>query len=83
MPREALARVRTVGAAAAALPPDLGAGDVVLIKGRANQRMERLLLRLTGRQVRCELTYCDAKLVACDRCPMLQCGPVNSLQTGE
>lgn len=50
---------------------DLQAGDVVLIKGRHTQRLERIVLALMGRDVRCELTYCNARLMYCGICPML------------
>jgi UDP-N-acetylmuramoyl-tripeptide--D-alanyl-D-alanine ligase len=49
----------------------LGPGDVLLIKGRDTQRLDRVALALTGRTVRCNLTFCDAKL-RCQYCPMLE-----------
>jgi len=55
------------------LRKDLGPGDVVLVKGRDNQRLERISLALRGRTVRCELSFCDLKL-RCDVCPMLERG---------
>ncbi|MBI4525206.1 MAG: UDP-N-acetylmuramoyl-tripeptide--D-alanyl-D-alanine ligase [Deltaproteobacteria bacterium] len=57
-----------------ALESDLGPGDVVLIKGRDTQRLERLALMLMGRNVRCELKHCGAKVERCDQCPMLERG---------
>jgi len=56
-----------------ALKDDLRAGDVVLIKGRDTQRLARVAFALMGRQVRCELKSCDAK-VECEPCPMLERG---------
>ena len=56
-----------------ALKDDLGPGDVVLIKGRGSQHLARVALGLMGRQVRCELTACEAKL-HCEHCPMLERG---------
>lgn len=50
---------------------DLDAGDVVLVKGRHTQRLERVALALMGREVRCELVYCNARLTQCGGCPML------------
>ena len=47
------------------------AGDVVLIKGRHTQRLRRIVLALTGRDVRCDLEYCNARLMECTQCPML------------
>jgi UDP-N-acetylmuramoyl-tripeptide--D-alanyl-D-alanine ligase len=67
---EAITTVRSVGEAVAALQ-DLGAGDVVLIKGRHTQRLQRIALALSGRTVRCDLHYCNARLTECSRCPML------------
>lgn len=44
------------------LPEDLGPGDVVLIKGRGTQRLERLVLALVGRSVRCDISFCKAEV---------------------
>lgn len=51
------------------LARELRAGDVVLVKGRDTQRLDRISLSLLGRTVRCELAECD--LLGCDGCPML------------
>jgi UDP-N-acetylmuramoyl-tripeptide--D-alanyl-D-alanine ligase len=67
---DAIMTVRSVGEAVDALR-DLGAGDVVLIKGRHTQRLQRIALALSGRAVRCDLYYCNARLTECRRCPML------------
>jgi UDP-N-acetylmuramyl pentapeptide synthase len=56
-----------------AVREDLGPGDVVLVKGRDNQRLERVGLALTGRTVRCDISFCQAK-VRCEQCPMLERG---------
>jgi UDP-N-acetylmuramoyl-tripeptide--D-alanyl-D-alanine ligase len=56
-----------------AVREDLGPGDVVLVKGRDNQRLERVSLALTGRTVRCDISFCQAK-VRCEKCPMLERG---------
>jgi UDP-N-acetylmuramyl pentapeptide synthase len=72
LPREAVVMAdRSVRRAAEALAADLAPGDVVLIKGRDTQRLERVALALMGREVRCELVYCNARLTRCDACPML------------
>jgi alanine racemase len=64
-----------LGAALAALPKDLGAGDVVLVKGRSRQRLGRLALALVGRDVRCRIALCPiAALPSCDECRMLERG---------
>jgi UDP-N-acetylmuramoyl-tripeptide--D-alanyl-D-alanine ligase len=44
-------------------------GDVVLVKGRDTQRLDRVSLALLGRDVRCRRTTCE--LAGCERCPML------------
>ena len=62
---------RSVRRAAEALASDMAPGDVILIKGRDTQRLERIALALMGRDVRCELVYCNARLTRCDACPML------------
>ena len=48
-------------------------GDVVLIKGSSNQRLERISLALTGEKVSCDISFCKAVL-NCDRCPILENG---------
>ncbi len=49
-------------------------GDVVLVKGRASQRLERVFLRLNGRTVRCNLKECSANNLPCGECGMLERG---------
>lgn len=71
--RDAMTRVRTVGILLDMLRHDLGPGDVVLIKGREKQRLDRISLALAGRHVQCELKWCNAK-VRCETCPMLERG---------
>ncbi len=63
-----------VNEAARILMADLGPGDVVLVKGRPGQRLERVGLALMGRSIRCELTQCSVRLAACYKCPMLERG---------
>jgi UDP-N-acetylmuramyl pentapeptide synthase len=60
--------------AAEALPDDLGEGDVVLIKGRDTQRLDRVACALEGRQVGCQITFCQLHGFRCHRCPMLADG---------
>jgi len=50
----------------------LEAGDVVLIKGRDTQRLERVACALQGRRVRCDIRLCRAKALPCSECPMLE-----------
>jgi UDP-N-acetylmuramoyl-tripeptide--D-alanyl-D-alanine ligase len=51
----------------------LGPGDIVLVKGRSTQRLERVSLGLAGRTVRCDINFCQATL-RCATCPMLERG---------
>jgi UDP-N-acetylmuramoyl-tripeptide--D-alanyl-D-alanine ligase len=53
---------------------DLRPGDVILVKGRSTQRLERVALALEGRTVRCGIEACDAMLTRSDRCSMLERG---------
>jgi UDP-N-acetylmuramoyl-tripeptide--D-alanyl-D-alanine ligase len=64
---------RNISNAIKALQDDLGTGDVVLIKGRDTQRLERITLALAGQKVGCDISFCDAK-VRCDLCPILKLG---------
>jgi len=49
-------------------------GDVVLIKGRSNQKLERISLAVMGRTVKCDLRVCKARTYRCESCPMLESG---------
>jgi UDP-N-acetylmuramoyl-tripeptide--D-alanyl-D-alanine ligase len=49
---------------------ELKPGDVVLVKGRTDQRLERISLFITGRKVICNIYSCKAA-IRCDTCPML------------
>lgn len=60
--------------AIAAVPRDLGPGDVVLIKGRDIQRLDRVALALAGHTVGCTIPVCYLKGARCDSCPMLETG---------
>jgi UDP-N-acetylmuramyl pentapeptide synthase len=48
-------------------------GDVILLKGRDTQRLDRVALALLGHAVRCETKMCRA-LRRCDQCAMLDRG---------
>ncbi len=74
MARDAVTACADVSAAAAILGRELGDGDVALVKGRANDKLERLELRLAGREVNCNLRRCNALGVPCGSCPMLERG---------
>jgi len=49
-------------------------GDLVLIKGRDTQRLERIACGLEGRSVRCDINFCQTRLTSCAQCPMLERG---------
>jgi UDP-N-acetylmuramoyl-tripeptide--D-alanyl-D-alanine ligase len=56
-------------------------GDVVLLKGRGPQRLERVALGLLGRQVRCALRECPVIGLRCVRCDKLETGWAGQLTT--
>jgi UDP-N-acetylmuramoyl-tripeptide--D-alanyl-D-alanine ligase len=59
---------------AEALRAELRAGDVVLLKGRTDQKLGRAALILSGRRVRCTLRTCHAVAIRCETCPLLETG---------
>jgi UDP-N-acetylmuramoyl-tripeptide--D-alanyl-D-alanine ligase len=52
----------------------LRAGDLVLLKGRDTQRLERIACGLQGRDVACRIDFCPTRLTSCEDCPMLERG---------
>lgn len=75
MPRAAIhAGGRTPQEAVDLLRGLLQPGDVVLLKGRDTQRLERIQLLLAGRAVVCDLTFCNLRETDCAHCPMLERG---------
>ena len=75
MPRESILHVdRDIGAATALLQRTLEPGDVVLVKGRDTERLHRISLGLMGRNVGCNVSFCQMKLVDCDSCSHLETG---------
>jgi UDP-N-acetylmuramoyl-tripeptide--D-alanyl-D-alanine ligase len=75
LPRSALFNAKTSARKAAEhLRRELKAGDAVLIKGRDTQRLDRIALALKGRNVQCDIGFCDARIVCCEDCPMLERG---------
>ena len=54
-----------------ALRAEIRTGDLVLVKGRDTQRLDRVSLALSGRPVKCRLTACRIKAFRCSRCPLL------------
>ncbi len=75
MPVENLVNAgKSIDTAVDALRRQLQPGDVVLIKGRNTQRLERISLALMGRTVNCKLVFCNAMGMRCERCPMRKRG---------
>ncbi len=74
LPREQIVNAgHGVRRALEVLRQDLEAGDVVLIKGRDTQRLDRISLALVGREVRCEREFCRLRM-PCDDCNLLSVG---------
>jgi len=52
----------------------LKSGDVLLIKGRYEQRLARVGLAVAGKTVNCRLKSCAVKGLQCESCPALAKG---------
>lgn len=74
LPRSALIHVRDVRDAIEAARSEVRPGDVVLIKGRGNQRLDRVALALQGRTVGCEIEFCPLRMTVCETCSKLEVG---------
>ena len=61
---------RSPRAAAQCLADSLNPEDLVLIKGRSTEHLERVAYALAGREVTCDLAFCSVKW-SCGDCPML------------
>jgi UDP-N-acetylmuramoyl-tripeptide--D-alanyl-D-alanine ligase len=71
MPKESVVYAgRSARRAAELVQEDLRAGDVVLIKGRSTQHLERVAFHLVGRPVPCDVEACGLK-PGCDECPLI------------
>ncbi|HVS63900.1 MAG TPA: Mur ligase family protein [Thermoanaerobaculia bacterium] len=53
------------------LRPELSAGDLLLVKGRSSQRLERVIKGLAGVEVSCRLRTCGLDVQRCKDCPLL------------
>ena len=62
---------KKVSEAIQAVRADLREGDIVLVKGRDTQRLDRVALALQGHQVGCGVTFCRKWATRCDGCPRL------------
>jgi UDP-N-acetylmuramoyl-tripeptide--D-alanyl-D-alanine ligase len=75
MPPEAITKAgKDIFKAVELLRAELGQGDVVLVKGRGNEKLERITLALLGHRVTCSLTFCSVRGFDCISCPMLERG---------
>jgi UDP-N-acetylmuramyl pentapeptide synthase len=74
MPRDAIVDAgRSTARATEILRRELRPGDVVLLKGRDTERLDRIALALLGERVACDVSFCDARK-RCRACPMLARG---------
>lgn len=72
MPRESLIYAGpSVYDAIAVLRRELRPGDLLLLKGRSTQCLQRVALDLMGRKVRCRVHRCRLSSRSCDTCPLL------------
>jgi len=70
--QEAMAAVgHDVALAACLVRERLQPGDVVLVKGRDNERLDRVSLALMGREVRCTRAHCYFLKTRCEECSLL------------
>jgi UDP-N-acetylmuramyl pentapeptide synthase len=75
MPKTAVTNAgRSARDAAEALSQLLQPGDVLLIKGRGPEKLDRVRLILEGRRVGCDIRYCSLRTQECEQCPMLERG---------
>lgn len=75
MPRTSVTDAgHTARDAAEALSQLLHPGDVLLIKGRGPEKLDRVRLILEGRRVGCDIRYCSLRTQECEQCPMLERG---------
>ncbi len=49
-------------------------GDVLVVKGRLDDHLERITLALSGRRIGCWRTECRSRAYRCGNCPMLEKG---------
>jgi UDP-N-acetylmuramoyl-tripeptide--D-alanyl-D-alanine ligase len=71
LPEQAVTRVETVEEAVTLLRRELRPADVVLIKGRGEQKLARIALALSGVKVGCRRTFCSFENILCQACPHL------------
>jgi UDP-N-acetylmuramyl pentapeptide synthase len=75
MPRERILRFHNnLRQAIETLRTILQPGDVLMVKGRLDDHLERITLALSGQKVKCWRTECRSRAYRCDNCPMLEKG---------
>jgi len=75
MPRERIMKFHNdLRQAIEALRNTLQPGDVLVVKGRLDDHLERITLALSGRRIGCWRTECRSRAYRCGNCPMLQTG---------
>lgn len=75
LPKEAVVDAgHDVSAAWRAVQSGLRPDDVILVKGRISERLDRVALALMGRDVRCTIESCKMTELRCDACPKLETG---------
>ena len=75
LPRDALIDAKhSVRTAWEAVRADLEPGEVVLVKGRSDERLDRVALALQGRDVRCTIQSCKLNEIRREDCPKLATG---------
>ena len=75
MPRERIMKFHNdLKQAIEALRKTLQPGDVLMVKGRLDDHLERITLALSGQKVGCWRAECRSRAYRCDNCPMLEKG---------
>jgi UDP-N-acetylmuramyl pentapeptide synthase len=75
MPRERIIKFHNdLRHAVEVLQNTLEPGDVLVVKGRLDDHLERITLALSGRRIGCWRTVCRSRAYRCSNCPMLEKG---------
>ena len=75
MPRERIMKFHNdLSQAVEVLRNTLQPGDVLVVKGRLNDHLERITLALSGQKIGCWRTECRSRAYRCGNCPMLEKG---------
>ena len=75
MPRERIIRFHNdLRQAIDVLRNSLQPGDVLVVKGRLDDHLERITLALSGQKIGCWRTECRTRAYRCGNCPMLEKG---------